>query len=76
MTGAELYPKEEINIKKAFFLARGISYTRASSRDSEMIIIEWWGAYSGKHCLLQHKINLQTGLQSTMASPLGSERTL
>jgi len=48
-----LKPKEEIDLKKAFFLVRDMPYTRASSRDSEVIIHEWKGTCSGKHYLLK-----------------------
>jgi hypothetical protein len=44
---------EEIDVEKAFLLVRDMPYTRASSRDPEIIIQEWRGTCSGKHYLLK-----------------------
>jgi hypothetical protein len=48
-----LKPQEEIDLEKAFLLVRDMPYTRASSRDPEIIIREWRGTCSGKHYLLK-----------------------
>ena len=48
-----LKPEEEIDLEKAFLLVRDMPYTRASSRDPEIIIQEWRGTCSGKHYLLK-----------------------
>jgi len=47
-----LKPEEEIDLKRAFFLVRDMSYTHASSRDVETVIHEWRGACSGKYLVL------------------------
>jgi hypothetical protein len=47
-----LKPEEEIGIEKAFLLVRDMPYTRASSRDPNVIMQEWRGTCSGKHYLL------------------------
>lgn len=44
---------DEIDAAKAFYLVRDMPYTRASSRDPEVIISEWRGTCSGKHYLLR-----------------------
>lgn len=44
---------DEIDLERAFELVRDIPYTRASSRDPEIIIEEWRGTCSGKHYLLK-----------------------
>ncbi len=48
-----LQPEEKIGIEKAFFLVRDMPYTRASSRDPNVIMQEWRGTCSGKHYLLK-----------------------
>ena len=48
-----LKPEEEIDIEKAFLLVRDMPYTRASSRDPNVIMQEWRGTCSGKHYLLK-----------------------
>ena len=48
-----LKPQEKIDIEKAYLLVRDMPYTRASSRDPEVIIREWRGTCSGKHYLLK-----------------------
>ena len=47
-----LNPEDDIDAEKAFALIRDMPYTRASSRDPEIIIEEWRGTCSGKHYLL------------------------
>ncbi|MBC8335439.1 MAG: hypothetical protein ISR59_08205 [Anaerolineales bacterium] len=44
---------DEIDLERAFQLVRDIPYTRASSREPEIIIEEWRGTCSGKHYLLK-----------------------
>jgi len=58
-------PEEEIDLKKTFFLVRDMPYTRASSRDSEVIIHEWKGTCSGKHYLLK-KLFAEFGYKSKL----------
>jgi len=48
-----LNPEDDIDAEKAFALIRDMPYTRASSRDPEIIIEEWRGTCSGKHYLLK-----------------------
>ncbi len=48
-----LQPEEEIGLEKAFLLVRDMPYTRASSRDPNVIMQEWRGTCSGKHYLLK-----------------------
>ena len=48
-----LQPEEEIDLEKAFRLVRDMPYTRASSRDPNIIMQEWRGTCSGKHYLLK-----------------------
>jgi hypothetical protein len=48
-----LKPEEEIGLEKAFLLVRDMPYTRASSRDPNVIMQEWRGTCSGKHYLLK-----------------------
>jgi len=58
-------PEEEIDLKKTFFLVRDMPYTRASSRDSDVIIHEWRGTCSGKHYLLK-KLFAELGYKSNL----------
>ena len=48
-----LKPEETIDVEKAFLLVRDMPYTRASSRDPNIIMQEWRGTCSGKHYLLK-----------------------
>src|SRR5512139_3840249 len=48
-----LNPEQEIDAEKAFLLVRDMPYTRASSRDPNIIMQEWRGTCSGKHYLLK-----------------------
>ncbi len=45
--------EDDIGAERAFQLVRDMPYTRASSRDPEIIIAEWRGTCSGKHYLLK-----------------------
>ena len=45
--------EEEIDVEKAFLLVRDMPYTRASSREPNVIMQEWRGTCSGKHYLLK-----------------------
>ena len=60
-----LTPGEEIDAEKAYTLVRDMPYTRASSRDSEIIIREWRGTCSGKHYLLK-KLFAELGYYSRL----------
>lgn len=44
---------EEIDTEKVFLLVRDMPYTRASSRDPDVLMREWRGTCSGKHYLLK-----------------------
>jgi hypothetical protein len=48
-----LKPEDKIDVEKAFFLVRDMPYTRASSRNPNVIMREWRGTCSGKHYLLK-----------------------
>jgi hypothetical protein len=48
-----LKEEERIDAEKAFRLVRDMPYTRASSRDPNIIMQEWRGTCSGKHYLLK-----------------------
>ncbi len=60
-----LTPEDEIDAEKAFTLVRDMPYTRASSRNSEVIIEEWRGTCSGKHYLLK-KLFAELGYSSKL----------
>jgi hypothetical protein len=60
-----LKTEDEIELEKAFTLVRDMPYTRASSRDSEIIIEEWRGTCSGKHYLLK-KLFAELGYSSRL----------
>jgi hypothetical protein len=48
-----LGPEQDVDAERAFLLVRDMPYTRASSRDPNVIIREWRGTCSGKHYLLK-----------------------
>jgi hypothetical protein len=48
-----LKPEQEVDAEIAFLLVRDMPYTRASSRDPNIIMQEWRGTCSGKHYLLK-----------------------
>jgi hypothetical protein len=48
-----LDPGQEVDAEKAFLLVRDMPYTRASSRDPNVLMREWRGTCSGKHYLLK-----------------------